>query len=182
MQAEKQHLETIIGKAIEIHKEKEAKKDFIDKFLDFIEGWWSWQNGRRSKVGGYKIMTLLEYRKRIWFGLIRYKVGDHQPVHLDPLRTGYLGHLKINLELWPAKGSKFITMFPHFAFGPLHIFWANHNPHQVTSVVKGARYVLSFSLFTKKFNFVEDDKWLKKVAMHQHKLAYGVKCRFIDKE
>ena len=170
-----EQLKVAVTKAIEKHNEEEAEKDFIDRFIEYVSHWWQWTDGQRSEKGGYKIMTLFAFTRRIWFGLIRYQPGNFQPLHRDPLRKGYEGHFKINIELWAAKGSDFITLYPHYQLGRLHIFWAHHNPHEVTAVESGVRYVLSFSVFTKKFNPVEDDDFYRKCYLHQQKLAENCK-------
>lgn len=163
----------IVEGAIQKHNEKEASKTRFERFIDHISHWWQWRDGRRTKVGGYKVMTLIDDIGpwRWWLGIIRYRKGDFQPLHCDPLHKGTKGHFKINIELWPAKGSDFITMLHHFNFGPLHIFWAHHNPHEVTPVEKGTRYVLSFSVWTKEFKEDDSNEYLKKCYEHQQKMV-----------
>lgn len=162
-----------VESAIKLHNENEAQKSAFRKWLDDVKTWWVWKDGRRTKVGGYKIMTLISDIGpwHWWIGLIRYRKGDFQPIHMDPLFKDTKGHFKINIELWPAKGSKFITMLPHFSLGPLHIFWAHHNPHEVTPVEKGTRYVLSFSTWTKEFKEPDSKEYFKKVYEHQQKMV-----------
>lgn len=166
-------LRKAVESAIKFHNEKEAQKGIIERFLNEIETWWHWRDGRRTKIGGYKIMTLIEDigPRKWWLGLIRYRKGDFQPVHIDALHKNTKGHLKVNLVVWPAKGANFITMLPHFSLGPLHIFWAQHNPHEVTPVEKGTRYVLSFSLWTKTFKEPDGKKYWTSVHKHQQKMA-----------
>lgn len=160
-----EQLSKAISKKIQEHKDQET---FWDKY--FLN-WWIWSDGRRTDIGGYKKMTLLSYG-RWWLGLIRYRKGEFQPVHVDPLLKKSKGHLKINIELITAPGSSFLTMYPHFQLGRLHIFWAHHNPHQVTAPTQGTRYVLSFSYWPKTWKRPNTTEWLKEVIQHQLKTVH----------
>lgn len=111
-----------------------------------------WEPGRQGT--GY-------LKKLLWFGptpfstvwfdayLLKFPVGSDIPWHVDSVKPGEK-HYRLNVYLKGAKrGGEFLCKKPPlFNGGFFQVFRPDINPHMVTKIEEGTRYVLSIGWVT----------------------------------
>ncbi|MEL7296194.1 MAG: 2OG-Fe(II) oxygenase [Pseudomonadota bacterium] len=109
----------------------------------FADGFLRWRSGRQQT--GYEKM-LLGINPFIvpWdCYLLRYKEGAEIPSHTDPVDGRK--HYRVNVVLSEAEdGGEFECDTPIFASRRIKFFRPDQQPHSVSRVNAGTRYVLSF--------------------------------------
>jgi hypothetical protein len=120
---------------------------------------WRWKPGARG--AGYNKFHIMNMKWPIFADtmLFHYPIGGGRIPHRDPLpaKRKDWSHYRFNIELWKSgDGGEFIMHEgkPVFKFWRFVLFRADLYTHEVTTVTRGCRYVLSigWSLSPKKAN------------------------------
>ena len=101
-----------------------------------------WESGRQNS--GYDKIKLLESKRFFKFDvyLLKFPVGSKIAPHIDTVDDG--NHYRLNIILKKAKaGGEFICKNPIFETNRIKLFRPDISEHQVTSIIKGTRYLLS---------------------------------------
>lgn len=105
-----------------------------------MSGWLRWVGGRQHS-GYEKLLLLRSKRLRCDCYVLRYRPAAFIAEHTDPVDAGF-EHRRINIELWRGVGGTFLLQgVPQHA--RIHSFRPDVQPHAVTPVERGTRYVLS---------------------------------------
>lgn len=110
-----------------------------------------WEVGRQGT--GYFKLKLPENRRLLPFDLylLKYPEGAYISEHTDPVKEKK--HYRLNIELMQAVGGVFWRKGRdgrfHTEFGRVHFFRPDIEPHGLTLVLHGTRYVLSFGFTVK---------------------------------
>lgn len=102
----------------------------------------SWTEGRQES--GYRVFTLL-FSKLLKADayLIHYRTGSSIPEHVDPVNNGRMYRLNIEL-IRPEEGGVFYCKNLIFNWrNRIILFRPDENPHYVTEITKGERWVFS---------------------------------------
>lgn len=108
-----------------------------------------WEYGRQKT--GYRVMTLFYSRHlRCDCYLLRYIKGDSIPVHKDTV-SHYVNHFRLNIVLRNAKeGGEFEVRNALWKWWRVVLFRPDEEPHSVSEIKAGERWVLSFGWVRKK--------------------------------
>ena len=107
-----------------------------------------WSKGRQNT--GYEKIKLISCSWPVLFDsyLIRYRIGDGIPPHVDEVSSGE--HHRLNIVLWGAgEGGEFICDSTLYESPRIKYFRPDIAEHSVTKVTKGSRYVLSIGWLKK---------------------------------
>ena len=100
-----------------------------------------WKEGRQGS-GYYKLPLILGSSYDLY--LLKFPPGSFIEPHTDPVPNKK--HYRANFEILKAMGGSFQLLNDEKAFKlwRLTVFRPDEQLHQVTKVIKGTRYVLSF--------------------------------------
>lgn len=103
---------------------------------------WRWQAGRQRS--GYRKMLLFGLRWPLPFDvyLLHFPLGASVPAHMDPVVQGR--HCRLNIILKAARrGGEFVCAGPIHDGRRIKLFRPDREPHGVTPIEAGSRWVLS---------------------------------------
>ena len=108
-----------------------------------------WIEGRQKS--GYFKRTIFSIKSfRIDCHILKFPTGSYIDTHLDTVDGGW-NHYRLNIVLRRAKsGGRFWSETVKHDSQRIIIFRPDKEPHGVTTIHKGTRYVLSFGWLTKK--------------------------------
>lgn len=103
-----------------------------------------WTRGRQQ--GNYEKMLLARSQLlRFDLYVLRFPPGSYIPPHRDPVQVGR--HYRLNVILKaPRLGGRFVVRNAILNWPRVKLFRPDISEHEVTRVVDGTRYVLSFGL------------------------------------
>lgn len=109
--------------------------------------WLKWVKGRQNT--GYEKMLIYQFKlfgKGFDCYLLRYKVKDEIPAHVDPIPGKK--HFRLNIELVQAKVGGDLFFYQDRQWKHQYRKWvffrSDLQPHKVTRVVQGERIVITF--------------------------------------
>lgn len=110
-----------------------------------------WEPGRQG-TGYEKLCIFKSERFKFDVYILRYRKGASVPPHIDPANFNQCHH-RVNAVLTKGIGGDFLVRsnshLVHKLFNRIFYFRPDICIHEVTKVVAGTRYVLSFGWITK---------------------------------